>query len=217
MPTNRPSVPRPLARALLLEAGHRCAIPTCRATTTEMAHIEPWRKVKRHDFRNMIALCPTCHTRFDQGQIDRTAMRQYKDRLRKLDVSPVHLVEVYRRFQSGMKECVKAIRDLVGTVLFGSGGVDLVGLGGRCTEALDVLAATVDELKEFGNYEELSTCAARIYDWYQREVKSAVDLSIFSMSGSEREADVVELDELVFSLHDAICSEIGLRPDELDL
>ncbi len=64
-----------------MEAGHRCAIPTCKATTTEIAHIVPWEKVREHTFENLIALCPNCHTRFDKGEIDRRAMQQYKANL----------------------------------------------------------------------------------------------------------------------------------------
>jgi hypothetical protein len=37
----RPPVPAELERALLLEAGHRCAIPTCRAIgPLQLEHIE---------------------------------------------------------------------------------------------------------------------------------------------------------------------------------
>lgn len=82
MPEGRPAIPAELKRAVLVEAGHRCAIPTCRAETTEIAHIVPWEKVKEHTFDNLIALCPTCHTRYDVGQdIDRKAMLQYKANL----------------------------------------------------------------------------------------------------------------------------------------
>ncbi|MEU5433835.1 HNH endonuclease signature motif containing protein [Streptomyces sp. NPDC020719] len=81
MAQGRKAVPAELKRAVLVEAGHRCAIPTCRVSTTELAHIEPWRKVHEHKFENLIALCPTCHTRFDQGDIDRKAMLQYKANL----------------------------------------------------------------------------------------------------------------------------------------
>jgi hypothetical protein len=70
--------PLPLKREVLVEAGHRCAIPTCRQTTTEIAHIIPWSKVKKHEFDNLIALCPNCHTRFDNKEIDRKSMIQYK-------------------------------------------------------------------------------------------------------------------------------------------
>jgi len=77
--TDRPLVPAELKRAVLVEAGHRCAIPTCRHTTVEIAHIVPWSKVKEHTFDNLIALCPNCHHLYDQEKkIDRNAMRQYK-------------------------------------------------------------------------------------------------------------------------------------------
>ena len=33
---------------------------------------------KEHRFENLIALCPTCHTRYDKGEIDRKSMRTYK-------------------------------------------------------------------------------------------------------------------------------------------
>lgn len=65
-------------RALLLEAGHRCAIPTCRRETTVFAHIVPWRSNKVHEYANLIVLCPTCHVRFDKGEIDRKSMLAYK-------------------------------------------------------------------------------------------------------------------------------------------
>ncbi|WP_223838160.1 HNH endonuclease signature motif containing protein [Streptomyces venezuelae] len=71
---------------MLIEAGHRCAIPTCKATPVEIAHIVPWSKVRKHEFKNLIALCPTCHTRFDDphGPIGLKAMRQYKANLNPL-------------------------------------------------------------------------------------------------------------------------------------
>jgi hypothetical protein len=47
----------------------------------EIAHIVPYAKKKDNSFENLIALCPTCHTRFDSGQIDRQSMRQYKANL----------------------------------------------------------------------------------------------------------------------------------------
>ncbi|MDX3135973.1 HNH endonuclease signature motif containing protein [Streptomyces europaeiscabiei] len=81
MPQGRTAIPAEVKRAVLVEAGHRCAIPTCRVGTTEIAHVKPWRQVRDHTFENLIALCPTCHTRFDRGEIDRKAMQQYKANL----------------------------------------------------------------------------------------------------------------------------------------
>ncbi|MET7633422.1 HNH endonuclease signature motif containing protein [Streptomyces sp. NPDC001773] len=70
-----------MRRAVLVEAGHRCAIPTCRQVPVDLAHINPWAKVKEHTFENLIALCPTCHARFDRGDIDKRSMLQYKQNL----------------------------------------------------------------------------------------------------------------------------------------
>ncbi|WP_416530932.1 HNH endonuclease [Streptomyces coelicoflavus] len=70
-----------LQRQVLVEAGHRCAIPTCRSTPVEFAHIKPYATVQEHVLDNLIALCPTCHTRFDRGEIDFRSMRQYKANL----------------------------------------------------------------------------------------------------------------------------------------
>jgi 5-methylcytosine-specific restriction endonuclease McrA len=80
--TERVEVPAAVKRAVLVEAGHRCAIPTCRATTTEIAHIIPWSETQDNSFENLIALCPNCHTRYDvTKEIDRKAMVMYKQNL----------------------------------------------------------------------------------------------------------------------------------------
>jgi hypothetical protein len=45
----------------------------------EIAHIKPCRRDGSMDtFENLIALCPTCHARYDAHDIDRMAMRQYR-------------------------------------------------------------------------------------------------------------------------------------------
>ena len=77
----RTAIPVALRRRVLVEAGHRCAIPVCRQIPVELAHIVPWAQCRAHDFENLIALCPTCHTRFDSGQIDRQSMLMYKQNL----------------------------------------------------------------------------------------------------------------------------------------
>ena len=78
----RPDVPAKIERAVLVEAGHRCAIPTCRSTPTEIAHIVPWSETRDTSFSNLIALCPNCHTRADQKkEIDRKSLKMYKHNL----------------------------------------------------------------------------------------------------------------------------------------
>ena len=44
-----------LERRVLLEAGHRCAIPTCRHTDVEIRHIIPWSKCQKHSYDNLAA------------------------------------------------------------------------------------------------------------------------------------------------------------------
>lgn len=75
---NRPAIPAEIRRAVMCEAGHRCAIPSCRHPTVDVHHIVPWEDRKSHDFENLIALCPNCHRRADAGEIDRKSLRWYK-------------------------------------------------------------------------------------------------------------------------------------------
>jgi HNH endonuclease len=68
---------------VLIEAGHRCAIPTCRAYPVVIDHIDDWARVREHRFENLIALCPTCHARKGNGRdkIDRPSLKIYKANL----------------------------------------------------------------------------------------------------------------------------------------
>lgn len=84
---SRPSMPADLRRQVLVEAGHRCAIPTCRHIEVEIHHIVPWAKYRKHSYDNLIALCPNCHRRAhrsqaDRNRIDRKSLRLYKHNLR---------------------------------------------------------------------------------------------------------------------------------------
>lgn len=78
----RPSIPAELKRRVLVEAGHRCAIPTCRYIEVELHHIEPWATCRKHEYKNLIAICANCHRRADRGEIDRKSLRLYKLNLR---------------------------------------------------------------------------------------------------------------------------------------
>jgi len=78
----RPPVPAEIRRRVLVEAGHRCAIPTCRYIEIDVHHIVPWAQSQAHKYDNLIALCPNCHRRADKGEIDRKSLRLYKLNLR---------------------------------------------------------------------------------------------------------------------------------------
>jgi hypothetical protein len=62
---------------VLVEAGHRCAIPTCRHPTTDIAHIVPESQDHDDSFQRLIALCPKCQKK----EIDRQSIRMYKRNL----------------------------------------------------------------------------------------------------------------------------------------
>lgn len=78
----RPDIPAELRRKVLIEAGHRCAIPTCRHMDVEVHHIIPWEKCQKHEYENLIALCPNCHRRAGKKEIDVKSLRIYKGKLR---------------------------------------------------------------------------------------------------------------------------------------
>jgi len=88
----RPPIPSELRRRVLIEAGHRCAIPTCRHIDVDVHHIVPWEQCEKHEYDNLIALCPNCHRRADRGEIDRKALRIYKANLR-------FAIEKYSQFE----------------------------------------------------------------------------------------------------------------------
>lgn len=78
----RPAIPAELRRRVLVEAGHRCAIPSCRYIEVDIHHIIPWSQCNSHEYDNLIALCPNCHRRAGQNEIDRKSLRLYKVNLR---------------------------------------------------------------------------------------------------------------------------------------
>ncbi len=92
MTTKRPLIPAELKRKVLVEAGHRCAIPTCRMTTTVIHHIEPYAIVKEHSYSNLIALCPNCHSRVHNKEIDKKSIKMYKKKI-------VFLSDRYSKFE----------------------------------------------------------------------------------------------------------------------
>ena len=102
----RPSIPAETKRAVLIEAGHRCAIAECRHPDVDIHHIIPWETCKKHEYRNLIALCPNCHRRVHKGEIDNKSLIEYKAALisaiRNLGSSAFEhpIIEVKRRIYS---------------------------------------------------------------------------------------------------------------------
>lgn len=75
--TQRPKIPEAMTRAILIEAGHRCAV--CGTSCPlERAHIIPWSKVKEHTLENLILLCANCHERADKEAWGEEILKAYK-------------------------------------------------------------------------------------------------------------------------------------------
>lgn len=79
------SIPAEIRRQLEVEAGHRCAITTCRVVSPlEAHHIIPWSEHQVHDSAHMLILCSNCHGRAHKGDIDRKALYEYKRQVQSL-------------------------------------------------------------------------------------------------------------------------------------
>lgn len=80
---NRKKIAADLKRTIFVEAGHRCAVPTCRSVVgVDIHHIVAWNKCKEHKYANLIALCPNCHRMASRGDIDKKSLYLYKNNLR---------------------------------------------------------------------------------------------------------------------------------------
>ncbi|BAQ60107.1 hypothetical protein GM3708_513 [Geminocystis sp. NIES-3708] len=89
--TKRPNIPAEIKRRVLVEAGHRCAIHTCKNPNVDIHHIIPWAKCQEHNFNNLIALCPNCHRRVHNGEIDQKSLLMYKASLVKREIKETDL------------------------------------------------------------------------------------------------------------------------------
>lgn len=64
---------------VLIEAGYRCGVPTCRTILAiDMHHIVEVSEGGGNEPGNLLALCPTCHALFHRGTIRREATFAWK-------------------------------------------------------------------------------------------------------------------------------------------
>jgi hypothetical protein len=77
MPDKRPTIPREVQIAVLVESGHRCAVcgDPC---PLERAHILPWCESRDHSLENLICLCASCHQRADLERWGKKVLHEYK-------------------------------------------------------------------------------------------------------------------------------------------
>jgi hypothetical protein len=69
MAQHRPNVPASTKRALVEQAGGKCANPGCPSRRTHLHHIQDWAVYQAHDQEHLIAICPTCHDAVHHGRL----------------------------------------------------------------------------------------------------------------------------------------------------
>lgn len=75
----RKAIPVTVQTAVLIEAGYRCAVPTCRnILAIDIHHICEVAAGGGNDPANLIALCPTCHALYHRHTISAEAIYTYK-------------------------------------------------------------------------------------------------------------------------------------------
>ncbi len=80
--TTRKHIAKSIRQEVLMEAGYRCAVPTCRTILAiDLHHIIKVSEKGGNDTSNLLALCPTCHALYHRGEIHKEAIRVWKGML----------------------------------------------------------------------------------------------------------------------------------------
>lgn len=119
MATKRTPIPEDIRRAVLIEAGYRCAVPTCRGLLVlDLHHLVPVRDGGENAAGNLLALCPTCHAMHERGKIDPEAVRSWKAMLVSLNAAfdrvSIDLLLLLRDIKSNGQEALAVSGDGVG-------------------------------------------------------------------------------------------------------
>lgn len=78
-PMPRSAIPEAIKRQVLVEAGYRCGVPTCRALLIlDLHHIIDVAEGGGNESGNLLPLCPTCHALYTRGSIPRDAIHAWK-------------------------------------------------------------------------------------------------------------------------------------------
>jgi hypothetical protein len=78
----RVKIPETTRQFVLLEAGYKCANPTCRhVLTLELHHIVWVKEGGGNQSDNLLVLCPNCHSLHTQGYIPSSAILAWKSLL----------------------------------------------------------------------------------------------------------------------------------------
>lgn len=142
----RPHVPAVLRRQALVEAGHKCSIPTCSVNDAlELHHINN----NRNDnyIENVIMLCRNHHHNAGKGVFDRKSLQEYKRINRKRNT-----LESNFEFSSDMRESyLEQFKELVKNELLAleSSPITQTQTGYHVTPSLDIGKSSADSETAF--------------------------------------------------------------------
>lgn len=75
----RKSIPDEVKRQVLIEAGYRCGVPTCRnILAIDLHHMVQVSDDGKDEPANLLALCPTCHALYHRGNFSKEAIYAWK-------------------------------------------------------------------------------------------------------------------------------------------
>jgi 5-methylcytosine-specific restriction endonuclease McrA len=75
----RKAIPFSVQQQVLIEAGYRCGVPTCRnILAIDLHHLVPVNENGQNDIANLLALCPTCHALYHRGTYTKEAVYAWK-------------------------------------------------------------------------------------------------------------------------------------------
>jgi hypothetical protein len=76
---SRSAIPEQVKREVLIEAGYRCGVPTCRTILLlDLHHIVEVSEGGGNKADNLLPLCPTCHALYHRERIPRDAVKAWK-------------------------------------------------------------------------------------------------------------------------------------------
>jgi hypothetical protein len=101
----------------MIEAGYRCAV--CKTPEPlDIEHIIEWSEVQKHEFDNMIVLCPNCHRRkkntSDPRHINRASLQRIKASLMLLNG---RYSDLERRIIDAFREAIAAKPGITPSIL----------------------------------------------------------------------------------------------------
>jgi hypothetical protein len=176
--------------------------------------------VKEHEFVNLIALCPTCHTRFDDphNPLDRKAMRQYKANLNPLlslgineKGDQISRIAAYQDFRIKFGAWVRSLQEFGAVKSKRKATSEKVESARHATA--DTFAGALISALDFQSHwkDTRADDIARAIFWHVIDWADDLRGAEFPAPRSLGKRDIAdEISEASTDLHLAVCEEVGI-------